>query len=91
MFSFSADAGIKGLACLDIVGKKLHYYEFFTKKFLSFSYKFKFPGIILRWKVLDHAAHLGGLLFGIMWIKYGIHYVDPLLKWWHEQRRTWIK
>jgi len=67
MFSFSADAGIKGLACLDIVG------------------------IILRWKVLDHAAHLGGLLFGIMWIRYGIHYVDPLLKWWHEQRRTWIK
>ena len=49
------------------------------------------PGIILRWRVLDHAAHLGGLLFGIVWIKYGIHLVDPLLKWWHEQRRTWIK
>ena len=67
MFPFRADTGIKGLACLDVVG------------------------LILKWRVLDHAAHLGGLLFGIIWIKYGIHYVDPLLKWWHEQRRTWIK
>ncbi|VVC29875.1 Hypothetical protein CINCED_3A016383 [Cinara cedri] len=32
-------------------------------------------GLILRWKVLDHAAHLGGTIFGLIWYKYISMYV----------------
>uniref|UniRef100_K1QL08 G-protein coupled receptors family 2 profile 2 domain-containing protein n=1 Tax=Magallana gigas TaxID=29159 RepID=K1QL08_MAGGI len=28
-------------------------------------------GLVLRWKMFDHAAHLGGTLFGIFYITYG--------------------
>lgn len=28
-------------------------------------------GVLFRWKVFDHAAHLGGALFGILYAKYG--------------------
>ncbi|XP_026814062.1 presenilins-associated rhomboid-like protein, mitochondrial [Rhopalosiphum maidis] len=32
-------------------------------------------GLILRWQMFDHAAHLGGTLFGIFWYKYMSTYV----------------
>ena len=28
-------------------------------------------GILLRWKLFDHAAHLGGALFGLIYMRYG--------------------
>ena len=28
-------------------------------------------GILLNWKVFDHFAHLGGMLLGYLYIKYG--------------------
>jgi len=27
-------------------------------------------GLLLKWKIFDHAAHLGGTLFGMFWYKY---------------------
>ncbi|XP_036139361.1 presenilins-associated rhomboid-like protein, mitochondrial [Monomorium pharaonis] len=47
-------------------------------------------GCILRWKYFDHAAHLGGALFGIFWQAWGSAYIwqkrEPLLTFWHELR-----
>ncbi|KAG3271198.1 presenilin associated rhomboid like, transcript variant X1 [Ictidomys tridecemlineatus] len=47
-------------------------------------------GMILGWKFFDHAAHLGGALFGIWYITYGHELIwknrEPLVKMWHEMR-----
>ena len=58
-------------------------------------------GIIMRWRVLDHAGHLGGALFGWWYALYGQKmwqkYQKPLVKKWHEIRSgtpaksEWIK
>ncbi|KAF2355585.1 Peptidase S54 rhomboid domain [Trinorchestia longiramus] len=48
-------------------------------------------GLILRWRLFDHAAHLSGALSGLAYAKYGDHlwkerkYVS---KKWHEIRET---
>ncbi|XP_066455897.1 presenilin-associated rhomboid-like protein, mitochondrial isoform X2 [Eleutherodactylus coqui] len=47
-------------------------------------------GLLLRWKFFDHAAHLGGALFGIWYALYGHELIwkkrEPLVKIWHEFR-----
>ncbi|XP_077268472.1 rhomboid family intramembrane serine protease rho-7 isoform X1 [Temnothorax americanus] len=52
-------------------------------------------GCILKWKYFDHAAHLGGALFGIFWQAWGNANIwqkrEPLLTLWHgfrEPRRS---
>uniref|UniRef100_UPI00398F3A16 presenilin-associated rhomboid-like protein, mitochondrial isoform X1 n=1 Tax=Pristiophorus japonicus TaxID=55135 RepID=UPI00398F3A16 len=47
-------------------------------------------GLILQWRFFDHAAHLGGALFGIWYIFYGHELIwknrEPLVKVWHDIR-----
>lgn len=47
-------------------------------------------GLIMGWKVLDHAGHLGGALFGVWYAYYGKDlwkkYQKPIVKRWHEFR-----
>lgn len=47
-------------------------------------------GILLQWRFFDHAAHLGGMLFGIWYIKYGHKIIwkkrEPLVRQWHTYR-----
>ncbi|XP_062712207.1 presenilins-associated rhomboid-like protein, mitochondrial [Aedes albopictus] len=47
-------------------------------------------GVLLGWKLFDHAAHLGGALFGMFWAYYGSRNVWPLrehfIGYWHEWR-----
>uniref|UniRef100_H3AAW3 rhomboid protease n=1 Tax=Latimeria chalumnae TaxID=7897 RepID=H3AAW3_LATCH len=47
-------------------------------------------GLFLGWRFFDHAAHLGGALFGIWYITYGYELIwknrEPLVKIWHEMR-----
>ncbi|XP_069612597.1 presenilin-associated rhomboid-like protein, mitochondrial isoform X2 [Ranitomeya imitator] len=47
-------------------------------------------GLILGWKFFDHAAHLGGALFGIWYALYGHELIwkkrEPLVKIWHQFR-----
>ncbi|KAK7156011.1 hypothetical protein R3I94_006166 [Phoxinus phoxinus] len=47
-------------------------------------------GLILRWRFFDHAAHLGGVFFGIWYILYGHELIwknrEPLVKLWHDFR-----
>ncbi|KAM7400691.1 hypothetical protein PAMA_005068 [Pampus argenteus] len=47
-------------------------------------------GLILGWGLFDHAAHLGGALFGVWYVAYGHKLIwkkrDPLVKMWHDMR-----
>lgn len=47
-------------------------------------------GLILGWRFFDHAAHLGGALFGIWYIFHGHELIwknrEPLVKVWHDLR-----
>ncbi|XP_032814236.1 presenilin-associated rhomboid-like protein, mitochondrial [Petromyzon marinus] len=47
-------------------------------------------GLILGWKLFDHAAHLGGALFGILYAWRGNEVIwlnrEPLLRIWHNIR-----
>lgn len=47
-------------------------------------------GLLLRWKTFDHAAHLGGALFGLFWCYYGTALIwqkrGPIFQYWHEIR-----
>ncbi|KOC65357.1 Presenilins-associated rhomboid-like protein, mitochondrial [Habropoda laboriosa] len=47
-------------------------------------------GCLLRWRIFDHAAHLGGALFGIFWHAWGNANIwqkrEPVLMLWHQFR-----
>ncbi|MGH0126300.1 UNVERIFIED_CONTAM: hypothetical protein FKN15_029313 [Acipenser sinensis] len=47
-------------------------------------------GLVLGWRLFDHAAHLGGALFGIWYITHGHEMIwknrEPLVKIWHDMR-----
>ncbi|XP_073255927.1 presenilin-associated rhomboid-like protein, mitochondrial [Porites lutea] len=51
---------------------------------------FDLAGLIFRWQFFDHAAHLGGVLFGGLYLKYGHHYLWEKRSWlishWHKLR-----
>ncbi|KAI7810137.1 presenilins-associated rhomboid-like protein, mitochondrial [Triplophysa rosa] len=47
-------------------------------------------GLLLGWRFFDHAAHLGGALFGVWYTLYGNEMIwrkrEPLVKFWHALR-----
>ncbi|XP_051933579.1 presenilins-associated rhomboid-like protein, mitochondrial isoform X3 [Hippocampus zosterae] len=47
-------------------------------------------GLVLGWRFFDHAAHLGGAMFGIWYILFGHELIwknrEPFVKFWHELR-----
>uniref|UniRef100_A0A8C5E198 rhomboid protease n=1 Tax=Gouania willdenowi TaxID=441366 RepID=A0A8C5E198_GOUWI len=47
-------------------------------------------GLVLGWRLFDHAAHLGGALFGVWYVAYGHKLIwrkrEPLVKMWHDFR-----
>ncbi|XP_015429709.1 PREDICTED: presenilins-associated rhomboid-like protein, mitochondrial [Dufourea novaeangliae] len=47
-------------------------------------------GCLMRWQYFDHAAHLGGVLFGLFWQAWGKENIwqkrEPVLTFWHELR-----
>ncbi|XP_037837967.1 presenilins-associated rhomboid-like protein, mitochondrial [Kryptolebias marmoratus] len=49
-------------------------------------------GLVLGWRFFDHAAHLGGALFGIWYVTYGHKLIwrkrEPLVKMWHDVRSS---
>ncbi|XP_010080258.1 PREDICTED: presenilins-associated rhomboid-like protein, mitochondrial [Pterocles gutturalis] len=51
---------------------------------------FDSAGLALGWRLFDHAAHLGGALFGMWYVTYGHELIwknrEPLVKAWHEMR-----
>lgn len=50
---------------------------------------FDLAGVIFKWKLFDHAAHLGGACFGLFWSNYG-HHIWPtrehIVGYWHQLR-----
>ncbi|XP_041847849.1 presenilins-associated rhomboid-like protein, mitochondrial isoform X2 [Melanotaenia boesemani] len=49
-------------------------------------------GLMLGWRLFDHAAHLGGALFGVWYVAYGHKLIwrkrEPLVKLWHDVRSS---
>ncbi|KAM6933369.1 presenilin-associated rhomboid-like protein, mitochondrial [Xenentodon cancila] len=47
-------------------------------------------GVVLGWRFFDHAAHLGGAMFGIWYILFGHELIwknrEPFVKLWHDLR-----
>ncbi|XP_023132339.1 presenilins-associated rhomboid-like protein, mitochondrial isoform X1 [Amphiprion ocellaris] len=47
-------------------------------------------GLLMGWRLFDHAAHLGGVLFGVWYVAYGHKLIwrkrEPLVKLWHDMR-----
>ncbi|CAL8312912.1 presenilins-associated rhomboid-like protein, mitochondrial isoform X1 [Gadus morhua] len=47
-------------------------------------------GLVMGWRYLDHAAHLGGALFGVWYVAYGHKVIwrnrEPFVKLWHSIR-----
>ncbi|XP_054483167.1 presenilins-associated rhomboid-like protein, mitochondrial [Anoplopoma fimbria] len=47
-------------------------------------------GVVMGWKFFDHAAHLGGALFGVWYIMFGHELIwknrEPFVKLWHDLR-----
>ncbi|XP_061684434.1 presenilin-associated rhomboid-like protein, mitochondrial isoform X2 [Syngnathoides biaculeatus] len=47
-------------------------------------------GLVLGWRFFDHAAHLGGAVFGIWYVFSGHELIwknrEPFVKFWHELR-----
>jgi len=51
---------------------------------------FDLLGVLFGWQFLDHAGHLGGMLFGIWYAKHGHQiarrYRDVVVQYWHQLR-----
>ena len=47
-------------------------------------------GMAMGWRLFDHAAHLGGAVFGLFYAHFGAKYIwantEPLMKKWHQLR-----
>jgi rhomboid-like protein len=48
-------------------------------------------GVLMRWRFLDHAAHLGGALYGMFFYYFGLSIYmqklrQPLISTWHDIR-----
>ncbi|CAF1578297.1 unnamed protein product [Adineta steineri] len=68
----------------------LPFFTFSAKTALISMVSFDLLGTIMRWRYLDHSAHLGGVLFGIFYVKYGYKLLweslTPIVQQWHRLR-----
>ena len=49
-------------------------------------------GVAMGWRFFDHAAHLSGLLSGVMWAHHGNRVLwgetrEAVMRWYHENVR----
>ncbi|CAL1298122.1 unnamed protein product [Larinioides sclopetarius] len=49
-----------------------------------------FVGLVAKWRLFDHAAHLGGAIYGILYLNYGTKYIwnnrEPIFSFYHKLR-----
>lgn len=68
----------------------LPFFSFTAQNALIGLVAFDTTGLILGWKLFDHAGHLGGTLFGIYFTKYGHKHINKfrkkIAKIWHKIR-----
>lgn len=58
--------------------------EFEMRQVVPLLIGFDFLGLVLGWRVLDHAAHLGGALYGWLYTNYGY-------QWWSKIQTSLLK
>ncbi|XP_041350589.1 presenilins-associated rhomboid-like protein, mitochondrial isoform X2 [Gigantopelta aegis] len=65
-------------------------HSFSAKSAITSLVVFDLAGLVFGWKIFDHAAHLGGVLFGIWYMKYGKDLIwgrrETVMAWWHKVR-----
>lgn len=92
--------GILGYVCTQYPDTKLHiiflpFFTFAAGTAIKVIVAVDAAGVLLGWRLFDHAAHLGGATFGIAWSYWGNAHIwqkrEPLLRWWHELRSTSVK
>ena len=70
----------------------LPFFTFSAQTALYSIIAFDLTGILLRWKLFDHAGHLGGTLFGSWYVLKGHEWTwdkrGPFIRWWHELRES---
>lgn len=70
----------------------LPFFTFPAKTALYGLVAFDACGILFKWRLFDHACHLGGTLFGAWYITYGHKYLwdqrAPVIQQWHEFRKS---
>ncbi|XP_043500474.1 presenilins-associated rhomboid-like protein, mitochondrial [Polistes fuscatus] len=87
--------GILGFVCTEYPDTRLAIFflpmfTFTASMAIKVTMTLDFTGCMLGWKYFDHAAHLGGALFGIFWQAWGNANIwrkrEPVLMFWHELR-----
>ncbi|OQV25937.1 Presenilins-associated rhomboid-like protein, mitochondrial [Hypsibius exemplaris] len=87
--------GALGAVCTAFPDSKLSIiflpmYPFSAESALTALLCFESLGVLLKWRFFDHAAHLGGLLFGIWYVKLGHELTwgkrQTVMEWWHKLR-----
>lgn len=70
----------------------LPFFSFSASKALIGLVTFDLAGLLFRWKLFDHAAHLGGIIFGSWYVLSGHKYLwdkrQVILRKWHEFREN---
>ncbi|KAJ1364293.1 hypothetical protein KIN20_024356 [Parelaphostrongylus tenuis] len=69
-FDFSARSAIIGVLLFDIAGLLLRFFSEVIVCMVSVSFSYNFSNII-RFRMFDHAAHIGGTLFGVFYALVG--------------------
>ncbi|XP_011872732.1 PREDICTED: presenilins-associated rhomboid-like protein, mitochondrial [Vollenhovia emeryi] len=87
--------GILGFVCTQNPDARLHIiflpmFAFTASMAIKGIMTLDLIGCVLGWKYFDHAAHLGGALFGIFWQTWGNANIwqkrEPLVTLWHRFR-----
>ncbi|CAB4001335.1 presenilins-associated rhomboid, mitochondrial, partial [Paramuricea clavata] len=73
----------------------LPFFSFSASKALIGLVSFDMAGLLFRWKLFDHAAHLGGIAFGSWYIIFGHKYLwdqrQVIIRKWHEFRQNYTR
>ncbi|KAL2727439.1 hypothetical protein V1477_016715 [Vespula maculifrons] len=89
--------GVLGFVCTEYPDTRLAIFflpmfTFTASMAIKVTMTLDFTGCVLGWKYFDHAAHLGGALFGmqVFWQAWGNANIwrkrEPILMFWHELR-----
>lgn len=89
--------GILGVVCTQMPNAQLAiilfpWFTFSAQSALKALLIMDTTGLVLKWHLFDHAAHLGGALFGIGYVLWGHEILwkkrEVIMRYWHSLRRT---
>jgi rhomboid-like protein len=66
----------------------LPFFSFSAEQALCGIVAFDLAGLLFKWRVIDHAAHLGGAAFGLLFSLFGHQYLyskrEHVIKYWKQ-------